>query len=61
MRSRSININIVPPILQGHQGYGIRVAAVRPMSIGSLLSHIINAELTMLSAWLTPPPPLNIK
>ena len=61
MQSRSLNINIVPPILQVHQGYGVRVAAACRVSLCSLLSHIINYKLTMLSAWLMPPPPLNIK
>ena len=62
MQSRSLNINIVPPILQVRQFYGVRVAAARRVSIGSLLLRIINYKLTMLSAWLTaPPPPLNIK
>ena len=61
MLSRSININIVPPILQVHQVYGVSVAAARRVFIRSLLSRIINAELTVLTAMLTPPPPLNIK
>lgn len=57
MQSRSLNINIVPPILQVHQGSGVRVAAACRASVCSLLFRIINDELTVLSAWLTPPPP----
>ena len=56
MQSRSLNINIVPPILQVHQGYGVRVAAACRVSLCSLLLRIINAKLTMLSAWLIPSP-----
>ena len=43
------------------ESIGVRVAAVRCVSIGALLLCVINAKLTMLSAGLTPPPPLNIK
>ena len=60
MQSRSLNINIVPPILQVHQVYGVRVAAACRVSLRSLLLHIFNAKLTMLSAWLIPPPHLTL-
>ena len=39
------------------ESIGVRVAAVRCVSIGALLLRPINAKLTMLSAGLTPPPP----
>ena len=43
------------------ESIGVCVAAVRCVSLCSLLLCVINAKLTMLSAGLTPPPPLNIK
>ena len=43
------------------ESIGVRVAAVRCVSIGALLLCVINTKLTMLSAGLTPPPPINIK
>ena len=48
----------------GFYGYtepiGVRVAAVRRMSVCALVFRIINFELTMLSARLIPPPSINI-
>ncbi len=60
MQSRSLNINIVPPILQVHQVYGVCVAAACRVSLRSLLLHVFNAKLTMLFAWLIPPPRLTL-
>lgn len=33
--------------------------AARRVSLCSLILRVINSELTVLSAWLTPPPPIN--
>ena len=48
----------------GFYGYteaiGVRVAAVRRFRHCSLFLPVFNAELTVLSARLTPPPPINI-
>ena len=43
------------------ESIGVCVAAARRVSLCSLFLCVINAKLTMLSAWLTPPPALNIK
>ena len=59
MQSGHININITQPQLPVHQVYGVYVDAARCFFRCSLLLYVINLELTVLSAWLTPPPPLN--
>ena len=60
MQSRHININITQPQLPVHRVYGVRVDAARRFFRCSLLLYVINLELTVLSAWLTPPPRLTI-
>lgn len=57
MPNGRIHTNIVQPNLLAHQIYDIRGDSVRCFSVYSLLPRIINAELTVLTAWLTPPPP----
>ena len=62
MQNRRINVNIAQLNLPAHQVYGVGSNTARRVSICSLLPRIINAELTMLTTWLTPsspPPPLN--
>ena len=58
MPNGRIYTNIVQPNLLAHQIYDIRGDSVRCFSVYSLLPRIINAELTVLTAWLTPPPRL---
>ena len=57
MPNGRLRTNIVQPNLLAHQIYDIRGDSARCFSIYSLLSRIINAELTVLTAMLTPPPP----
>ena len=61
MQNGRINTNIAKPIFPAHQPGDMRVNAVRCFYGCSLVLRIINAELTVLTAMLTPPPPLNIK
>ena len=50
-----------PTRLDGYTGsIGVGVVAVRCVSVCALLLRVINCELTVLCAWLTPPA-LNIK
>ena len=53
-------MNIAQPNSRLHLSYGVRVAAVGRFGDCSLLLRVSNLELTVLSAWLTPPPPINI-
>ena len=57
MQSGHININITEPKLPVHRVYGVCVDAARRFFGCSLLLYVINLELTVLSAGLTPPPP----
>ena len=57
MQSRCINTNIAKTTFPAHQPNDVRVNAARWFSNCSLLPRIINAELTVLTAMLTPPPP----
>ena len=58
---QSGHIKLTSP--NGFYGYTesieVRVVTLRCVSICALLSRPINAELTLLTAVLTPPPPLN--
>ena len=54
MQNRRINVNIAQPNLPGHRVYGVGSNAARCFSGCSLIPRIINTELTMLTAWLTP-------
>ena len=60
MQNGRIQMNIAQPNGRLHLPYGVRVAAARRFCGVSLFFCPINAELTVLSARLTPPPPLNI-
>lgn len=53
---QSGHINITQPKLPVHQIYSVCVDAARRFFRCSLLLHVINLELTVLSVWLTPPP-----
>jgi hypothetical protein len=55
MKSGHININIAKPILFVYRVYGVRVDGARRFFGCSLILCVINAELTVLTAWLTPP------
>lgn len=57
MQSEHIDINIAKPILQVYRVCGVCVDAARRFYSCSLLLYVINLELTVLSAWLTAPPP----
>ena len=57
MQSGDIQLT-VPNGFYGYTGsIGVGVAAVRCVSLCSLFLRILNAKLTMLCAWLTPPSP----
>ena len=58
MQNRRISANIAQPNLRVHRVYGVGGNAARCISNCSLLPRIINARLTMLTAWLTPLPGL---
>ena len=60
MQNGRIKINIAQPNSRVHRSYGVRVAAARRFCDCSLLLPVFNAELTVLSARLMPPPPINI-
>ena len=57
MQNGRIQMNIAQPNGRVHLSYDVRVAAARRFCACSLFSRPINAELTMLSAGLMPPPP----
>ena len=59
MQNGRIDINIARPNLLAHQIYEIRADSVRCFSGYSLFLRILNAALTVLTAWLIAPPPLN--
>ena len=59
MQNRRINTNIAKTTFPASQPNDVRVNAVRRFSNCPLFSRIINAELTMRTAMLTPPPPIN--
>ena len=59
MQNGRIDMNIAQPNLLAHQIYEIRADSARCFSGYSLLLRILNAELTVLTAMLIPPPPLN--
>ena len=54
-------MNIAQPNLLTYQIYDTRADSARCFSGYSLLPRILNAALTVLTAWLIAPPPLNIK
>ena len=58
MQNRRINTNIAKTTFPAPQPNDVRVNAARRFSNCSLVSRIINAELIMLTAMLTPPPRL---
>ena len=60
MQSRCLNTNTAKSAFAVPHIEDARSESVRCGSGCSLLLCIINTELTVLSAWLTPPPPLNI-
>ena len=57
MQNRRIDMNIAQPNLLTHQIYDTRADSARCFSGYSLLPRILNAELTVLTAWLIAPPP----
>ena len=57
MQSRCLNTNIVKATFPAFRIEGVRGESVRCCSGCSLLLRIINAKLTVPSAWLTAPPP----
>ena len=59
MQNRRIDMNIAQPNLLAHQIYEIRANSARCFSGYSLLLRILNAELTILTAVVNAPPPLN--
>ena len=59
MQSKCLNTNITKSTFTAPHIEGVRGERVRCCSRYSLLLHVINAELTGLTAWLTAPPPLN--
>ena len=60
MQNGHVKMNIAQPNSRVHLSDGVRVAAARRFCGVSLFFCPINAELTVLSARLTPPSPLNI-
>ncbi len=60
MQSRCLNTNTVKATFPASHIEGACSESVRCGSGGSLILCVINAELTVPSAWLTAPPPLNI-
>ena len=59
MRNRRIDMNIAKTIFPAHHPDDVRVNTARRHANGSLLQRIINAELTVRSAAVNAPPPLN--
>ena len=57
MQSRCINTNITKATFPASRIDGVRGESVRCSSGCSLMLCVINLELTVLSAWLTAPPP----
>ena len=57
MQNGQLNINMAIPA----GAYGACVNVARRLSICSLVLRVINAELTVLTFWLTPPPRLTYK
>ena len=59
MRNRRIDMNIVKTTFPTHQPDDVRVNTTRQSATDSLLRRPINAELTVRSAAVNAPPPLN--
>ena len=57
-KSRHISATIAQTPFPAHQPNDVGADAARGFSGCSLLPRILNAELTVQSAWLTPPPRL---
>ena len=55
MQNGRIDMNIAQPNSRVHLSYGVSVAAMRRFRKCSLFPCVINCELTVLTAWLTPP------
>lgn len=60
MQSGHIILNIAKQLLRVHRVSGVCVYAVRCVSGYRLILCVINSELSLLSAGLVAPPPLNI-
>ena len=59
MQSRCLNTNIAKSAFAAPHTEGACGERVRCCSGYSLMLYVINTQLNVLSAWLTPPPPLN--
>ena len=59
MRNRPIDMNIAKTTFLAHQPDDVRVNTARRYANGSLFQRIINAELTVQTAAVNAPPPLN--
>ena len=60
MQNRRANFNITKPIFPAPPTDSVRDEAACCFSGCSLLPRILNAELTVQSVWLTPPPRLTL-